>query len=221
MGQIQKILLAKEKAHSRARDELTSARQALPWRKVAKEYRFQAADGEVSLGDLFGNKSQLLIQHFMFGPEWEAGCKSCSMMADHINPSIPHLAARDVRLAAISRAPLDKLQAYHQRMGWDFAWVSSLGSDFNVSFTEAAMEAGEVNYNFGKGGRFPDGEAPGLSSFVKDSDGTIYHAYSVYARGLEAAMGIYDLLDLVPKGRDEDALGYSQAWFKHHDEYDD
>ena len=219
-----KGLLAKEKAHSRARDELTAARQALPWRKIGKNYRFKSVGGKVTLADLFGDKSQLLVQHFMFGPDWELGCKSCSMMADHINPSLPHLAARDVSFAAISRAPLEKLQAYRRRMGWDFEWVSSLGGDFNydfgVSFPEADVAAKNVHYNYRDGASFPDTEGPGMSAFFKDEDGVIYHTYSVYARGVESAMGVYDLLDMVAKGRDEDGLDYSQAWFRRHDEYD-
>lgn len=219
-----KELLAKEKAHSRARDELNEARRALPWRKVEKDYRFADTPGEVSLADLFGDNSQLLVQHFMFAPDWDAGCKSCSMMADHINPSLPHLAARDTSFVAISRAPLAKLHAYRDRMGWDFRWVSSLENDFNydfnVSFPAEENEPGKAHYNFGKSGPFPDGEAPGMSAFKRDNNGAIFHTYSVYARGLENAMGIYDLLDMVPKGRDEDGLEYSQAWFRRHDEYE-
>lgn len=220
-----KSLLKKEKAFSQARDELNAARRALPWRKVTQDYRFQSSQGEIGLADLFGHNSQLLVQHFMFGPDWEAGCKSCSMMADHINPSLPHLGARDVSFAAISRAPLEKLQGYRQRMGWNFEWVSSLGStfnyDFQASYSEKDVKAGQVYYNFAGGRSFPGTEGPGLSAFVKDEDGAIYHTYSVYARGLEASMGIYDLLDMVAKGRNEDGLDYAQAWFRRHDEYQD
>ena len=214
-----KALLEREKAHSRARDELTAARQALPWRKVTEGYRFDSTRGEVSLSDLFGGKSQLLVQHFMFGPDWDAGCKSCSMMADHINPSIPHLAARDVSLVLVSRAPLERLQTYRKRMGWDLEWVSSLGNAFNYDFNVSFAEAEGGTYNYGRAGKFPDGEAPGMSSFIKDADGAIYHTYSVYARGLEPTMNIYDLLDIVAKGRDEDDLEFNQSWFRRHDEY--
>lgn len=220
-----KELLKKEKAFSHARDELNEARRALPWRKVKKDYRFQSGDGEIGLADLFGDNSQLLVQHFMFGPDWDEGCKSCSMMADHINPSLPHLNARDVSFVAISRAPLNKLHDYRKRMGWDFEWVSSLDStfnyDFQASYPEEDVKAKQVYYNYAGNKSFPGTEGPGLSAFIKDNDGTIYHTYSVYARGLEATMGIYDLLDLVAKGRDEDGLDYAQAWFRRHDEYPD
>jgi predicted dithiol-disulfide oxidoreductase (DUF899 family) len=218
-----KALLEKEKAYSRARDDLNVARRALPWHEIGKDYHFDSAKGRVSLSDLFADKSQLLVQHFMFGPEWDEGCKSCSMMADHINASIPHLGARDVSFTAISRTPLDKLLAYHERMSWDFGWVSSLGSDFNydfkVSFPQADVDAKDIFYNYADGNAFPNTEGPGLSAFYKDEGGAIYHTYSVYARGLEAAIGIYSLLDMVAKGRDEDGLDFNQAWFRRHDEY--
>lgn len=216
-------LLKKEKEFTRERDAVTEARLALPWRKVGKDYRFEASDGEKSLSDLFGGHGQLIVQHFMFGPDWEEGCKSCSFMADHMGPSAPHLAARDVALVAVSNAPLDKLHAFRDRMGWDFEWVSSMGSDFNfdfhVTFTEEEMESGEVTYNY-RQTTFPSGEAPGISCFAKDADGTVFHTYSTYGRGLDIFIGAYNLLDIAPRGRDEQDLPYGMDWVRHHDRYE-
>ncbi len=220
-----KELLAKEKEFSRLRDELTAMRQALPWKKIHEEYRFHGPDGEETLADLFGDHSQLIIYHFMFDPEWDEGCKSCSFLADHYAPLIIHLAHRDVSLVTVSRAPLEKLEAFKRRMGWDFKWVSSLGSDFNrdfnVTFTQEEIDRNTVTYNYRDGTTFPVKEAPGISVFAKDSDGAIYHTYSAYARGLENFIGAYTLLDIVPKGRDEDDLPYGMAWLRHKDRYDD
>jgi predicted dithiol-disulfide oxidoreductase (DUF899 family) len=215
-----KALLAKEKAFTRLRDEMTAAQRALPWAKVEKTYTFDSDAGRVTLGDLFAGRGQLIVQHFMFHPDWSAGCKSCSFWADNFNPAIAHLNQRDVSFAAVSRASLATLNAFRQRMGWTFPWVSSAGSTFNydygVSFTaEQAKDGG--SYNFGTS-RFKGEEAPGLSVFAKD-DGTIYHTYSCYARGLDMLNGAYHLLDLVPKGRDEKALSYPMAWVRLHDEY--
>lgn len=216
-----KKLLEKEKAYSRARDDLTRERQALPWVKLNKEYTFEGADGPVSLAGLFASKNQLIIQHFMFDPEWDEGCKSCSFMADHMDPSVIHLANRDTAFAAVSRAPVEKLRAYKKRMGWGFTWVSSCSNDFNrdfhVTFTDAERENNECVYNFRSGVSFPAREAPGISVFARDESGTIYHTYSVYARGLEKVMTAYDLLDMVPKGRDED--GKNMYWLRRKDEY--
>lgn len=219
-----KALLAKEKAFTRARDELSRERQAMPWVKVEKDYVFDGPDGKVSLAELFGSASQLIVAHFMFGPNWEEGCPSCSFWADGYDPMVVHLAARDVAFAAISRAPLDKLEAYKQRMGWAFHWVSSLGYDFNqdfgVSFSEDELASGNVAYNY-KTGPFPVTEAPGLSIFYKDSTGDIFHTYSCYARGLDMMNTAYHLLDLVPKGRDESELPFTMAWVRRNDSYNE
>lgn len=220
-----RALLAKEKEMSRLRDELTAARQALPWRRVEKAYTFASTDGPVTLAELFGPHSQLMVYHFMFGPDWADGCKICSMCADHYDPLVVHLAARDVAMVTVSRAPLERLEAYRQRMGWGFRWVSAFENDFNqdfhVSFDPAELEAGKATYNFQEGRGFPVPEAPGVSVFAKDDAGAVHHTYSAYARGLENLLGIYSLLDLVPKGRDEAELPYSMAWVRHHDRYDD
>jgi len=220
-----KNLLVKEKEFSRLRDELTSTRQAMPWEKVDKEYRFHGLDGEETLADLFNGLNQLIIYHFMFDPEWNEGCKSCSFVADHYAPTIVHLAHRDVTLVTVSRAPLEKLEAFKQRMDWDFKWVSSLGSDFNhdfdVTFTQKEIEQSTASYNYREGVSFPVTEAPGISVFYKDPNGTVYHTYSAYSRGLENFIGAYTLLDIVPKGRDEDSLAYGMEWLRHKDRYDD
>ena len=216
-----KSLLAKEKAFTRLRDEMTAEQRALPWVKVEKNYVFESNNGKVSLSDLFEGRSQLIVYHFMFHPDWKAGCKSCSFWADNFNPAVAHLHQRDVSLVAISRAPLATLNAFEHRMGWSFPWVSSAGNSFNrdfeVSFTpDEAKDGG--NYNFGTR-RFKGEEAPGLSVFYKDKDGTIFRTYSTYSRGLDMLNGTYHLLDIVPKGRDEDALSYPMAWVRLHDEY--
>lgn len=219
-----KAHLIKEKAFTRQRDQLSRERRELPWVKVEKDYVFQGPNGAESLSDLFDGRSQLLVQHFMYGPDWEEGCPSCSFWADSYDGFIVHLAQRDVTMVAVSRAPLEKLKAYKRRMGWSFKWVSSLGSDFNrdfgVSFTPAEMEKGEMTYNYETRG-FPADEAPGASVFAKNDAGEIFHTYSCYARGLDMLNGAYHYLDLVPKGRDEDDLPYSMAWVRRHDEYED
>jgi predicted dithiol-disulfide oxidoreductase (DUF899 family) len=219
-----KKLLEKEKEFSRLRDELTQLRQDLPWEKVDKEYTFEGPRGSETLAGLFGDKSQLIIYHFMFDPEWTEGCKSCSFIADHYNPAIVHLEHRDVTMVTISRAPLEKLEAFKKRMGWTFKWVSSLGSDFNwdyhVSFTPEQKQKGEMYYNY-RTGTFPSSEAPGVSVFSKSDSGELFHTYSSFARGLENFLGTYTWLDIVPKGRDEDALRYGMEWVKHHDRYQD
>jgi len=214
-------LLKKEKAHSRARDELTQERQAMPWVQVIKQYKFDGTTGQVTLSDLFTGKSQLIVQHFMFDPDWDEGCKSCSFMADHMDPSIVHIAHRDTAFAAVSRAPLEKLVAYKKRMGWSFNWVSSyhcnFNRDFHVSFTEDEQNNATCNYNFRIGVTFPAKEAPGISVFAKDDLGNVYYTYSVYGRGLENVMTAYDLLDMVPKGRDE--AGQNMKWVRRKDSY--
>jgi len=217
-------LLAKEKELMRLRDEVSQQRRELPWEKIDKSYEFDGPGGKESLADLFDGRSQLIIYHFMFDPEWGEGCKSCSLGADHYDPSVVHLKARDVTMVTVSRAPLSKLEAFKQRMDWQFKWVSSLGSDFNrdfhVTFTPEELEKGEMYYNYGQR-MFPSTEGPGISVFYKDDAGDIFHTYSSYGRGLEAILGVYQLLDIVPKGRDEDELTYGMEWVRHHDRYGD
>ncbi len=216
-------LLAKEKELTRQHDELALARRELPWKPVTKDYVFDSSDGKATLGDLFGGCSQLAIYHFMFGPAWAEGCPSCSFVVDHIDGAVPHLQARDVALVMVSRAPLAKIEAFKKRMGWRFRWVSSFGSDFNydfhASFTPQQRDTGAVDYNYAMQ-EFPSEEAPGASVFAKDPSGRLFHSYSTYGRGLDALIGTYTLLDLVPKGRNEGELPFGMAWVRHHDRYD-
>ncbi len=216
-------LLAAEKQLTHQREAVAVARRKLPWVKVEKEYVFDGPDGEVTLADLFAGRDQLIVYHFMFGPDWEEGCPSCSFWADQYQGSVVHLAARDTTLVAISRGPLEALQAYRKRMGWDFTWVSSANNTFNfdfaVSFPEERREGDAPNYNFGTV-HFGMEEAPGLSVFARGDDGAVYHTYSTYARGLDPFNGAYQMLDVVPKGRDEDDLPYSMAWVRRHDSYE-
>jgi predicted dithiol-disulfide oxidoreductase (DUF899 family) len=216
-----RALLAKEKELTRQRDRLSEERRALPWVKVEKDYVFDGPNGRQTLSELFEGRSQLIVYHFMYGPDWSEGCKSCSFWADNFNGAVEHLKARDVTMIAVSRAPYSKLKAFQKRMGWSFKWVSSFGSDFNydfnVSFTPEQQQ-GKVFYNF-ENQEFPSDEAPGISVFYKDQDGNIFHTYSAYARGLDAVNGAYQLLDLAPKGRDEAGLPWSMAWVQHHDKY--
>lgn len=219
-----KELLSKEKEFSRLRDELSRKRRELPWEQVEKQYVFDGPGGKETLADLFGGRSQLIVYHFMFGPGWEEGCPSCSLLSDHIDGSVVHLAARDVRLVVVSRAPLAQIEAFKKRMGWRFKWVSSNGNAFNrdyhVSFTKEEMAKGEMTYNYATQ-KFPSEEGPGASVFYKDTAGDIFHTYSGYARGLDMLIGAYNWLDLAPKGRDEDGLAYTMAWVRHHDRYGD
>jgi predicted dithiol-disulfide oxidoreductase (DUF899 family) len=215
--------LRAEKEFTHARDRLAEKRRTLPWVKVEKPYTFESPAGRVSLADLFGGCSQLVVQHFMLGPGWEEGCKSCSFMMDHFNVAAVHLPARDVSFAAISRAPLAEILAFKERMGWNVNWVSAHGSDFNfdfhVSFRTEDFEDGAVYYNYDRQ-PFPHDEAPGVSVFARDSVGTVYHTYSTYGRGVEFIMGTYAILDLVPKGRDEEGMDYGMEWLRHHDRYE-
>lgn len=218
-----KKLLAREKRLTHERDAIAAERRQLPWVKVEKNYVFDTPSGKQTLADLFDGKSQLIVYHFMFGPDWQEGCPSCSFIMDHTDGALAHLAQRDVSFAAISRAPISKIEAFKKRLGWKFNWVSSNGNDFNydyhVSFTPEQKAQGKVEYNFDLM-EFPSAEAPGISVFYKDKNGTIFHTYSAYARGTEAPLGTYAYLDLVPKGRDEDGLRFTMAWLRHHDRYD-
>jgi predicted dithiol-disulfide oxidoreductase (DUF899 family) len=235
------VLLAAEKELTRRSDELAQRRQALPWVRVNKEYRFDTDEGSASLTELFRGRSQLLVYHFMFGPDYSAGCPSCSMIADGFDSFAVHLANHDVMLWAVSRAPLAKLQPYKRRMGWTFPWASSFESDFNsdfsVSFTEQEQRTGGIEYNYRSGSHAMDAKSapepvrqfaamcgtdaptytrdrPGMSAFVLD-DGAVYHTYSTYARGLDGLWGAYQWLDRAPLGRNEEA----GVWWRRHDEY--
>jgi predicted dithiol-disulfide oxidoreductase (DUF899 family) len=214
-------LLAAEKELTRQRDALTRRRMAMPWERVEKSYGFEGPNGALSLADLFDGRSQLIVYHFMLGPDWEEGCKSCSFWADNFNGIPIHLNHRDVTFTAVSRAPLAKINAYKKRMGWSFPWVSSYGSDFNydfhVSFTEKQLAAGKVGYNYGLVEGYE--ELPGLSVFYKNERGEVFHTYSCYARGIDMVNGAYQFLDLVPKGRDEDDFEFSMEWLRRHDQY--
>ncbi len=215
--------LAQEKELTRLRDQLSQDRRELPWVQVDKEYLFDGPKGKETLSELFEGRSQLIIYHFMYGPDWAEGCPSCSFWADNFNDSVVHLHHRDITLLAVSRAGLDSLEAYKKRMGWSFKWVSSFENDFNrdyhVSFTSDEMKNGEMNYNF-RITQFPSEEAPGISVFYRDEEGKVFHTYSCYARGLDMLNVAYHYMDLVPKGRDESNLPYSMAWLRRHDSYD-
>jgi len=216
-------LLAREKELSRLQDEVAARRRALPWVRVDKHYVFDTRDGQRSLAELFEGRSQLMVQHFMLGPGWEQGCPSCSFMADHTDGMNIHLAHRDITFTAISRAPLDEIERFRARMGWQFKWVSSNRNDFNydfhVSFAPEHRSDGEVYYNFGMTA-FPSEEAPGLSLFYRNASNEVFHTYSTFGRGVEVMMGTYHMLDLAPKGRDERDVPYKMEWVRHHDRYE-
>lgn len=215
-------LLREEKELTRLRDRLAARRRELPWIKVGKPYVFESPTGPVSLADLFDGRRQLIVYHFMFGPGWEEGCKSCSFVSDHLAPAVVHLQARDVAFAAISRAPIEEISPFKERMGWTFNWVSAHGNDFNhdyhVSFTAGELAKGKVCYNYAMM-EFPLEEGPGLSVFARAMNGDICHTYSTYGRGVDQLIGTYTLLDLVPKGRDEDPEA-TMSWVRYHDRYD-
>jgi predicted dithiol-disulfide oxidoreductase (DUF899 family) len=217
-------LLAKEKKLTREHDAIAVERRQLPWVRVEKNYVFDSPDGSKTLADLFDGRSQLIVYHFMFAPQWKEGCPSCSFNMDHTDGALVHLAERDVSFVAVSRAPSPNIEAFKNRMGWKFNWVSSYGSDFNydyqASFTPDEIATGKVEYNFDLV-EFPSAEAPGVSVFYKDAEGKIFHTYSAYARGAESTINTYNYLDLVPKGRDEDGLPFTMAWLRHHDRYAD
>lgn len=217
-----KALLAEEKTFTQQKDRLSAKRRELPLVRIDQDYRFKTTGGEKSLGDLFGSRSQLVVVHFMFGADWEEGCPSCSFWADNYSGTDVHLAARDTSLAVVSNAPLDTLQAYKGRMGWDFDWVSAEGnsfsSDFGVTFLDDEARANPQGYNFDK---LPYGdENPGVSIFLKLDDGTICHSYSTYGRGMEIFNGTYHLLDMTPKGRDEENLSFTMEWVRRRDQYE-
>jgi len=221
-----RAFVAKEKEFDRLRDELSRERRALPWERVDKAYVFDGPNGRESLADLFAGKSQLIVYHFMFAPDWEEGCKSCSFWADNFERLPVHLKHRDATLIAVSRAPFAKLDAYAKRLGWTFKWVSSGGNDFNhdyrVSFAKGQAERAQSEYNFGMSasdGRYVGEEFPGISVFYKNKAGEIFHTYSCYARGIDMMNNVYHYLDLTPKGRDEgDGI---MAWLRRNDEYKD
>ena len=217
-----RALLATEKEETKLRDKIRADRQNMPWVKVDKTYTFDTPDGKKTLADLFDGRSQLMIYHFMFGPDWEAGCPGCSFLSDHIDGTLAHLNNHDVTYVTVSRAPLDKIEAYKTRMGWKFPWVSSFGSDFNfdyhVSFTKEELESGKVFYNFREiSGDDANDELPGMSAFIRDESGNIYHTYSDYARGGEEILTTLMILDRAPKGRNETS---TLSFVKRHDEYD-
>lgn len=218
-----KALLAKEKTFSEQRDALARERRALPWVKLGKDYVFDGPGGKLTLAGLFGQRSQLLIYHFMLGPGWAQGCPSCSYLSDHVDGALPHLAARDVSFAAVSRAPLAEIERFRSRMGWKFPWVSSFGGDFNldfqVSFPIDSRTGNLLAYNYGRM-EFSGEELPGASAFYRDAGGTVYHTYSTYARGLDLMIGAYNWLDIAPRGRDEEGLPHSMSWVRHHDKYE-
>jgi len=215
-------LLASEKNLQAARDDLARKRRSLPSCRLEADYEFAGEGGSETFAELFGEHSQLLVYHFMFHPDWDEGCKSCSFWADSFDGMIPHLAARDVAFAVISRAPLTRLLEYQKRMGWSFHWVSSEGSsfnyDFDVSFTDEEIDANDTRYNYTEGSSVGP-EMPGVSVFQKDSDNRIFHTYSTFGRGLDPLNPVYQLLDLTPNGRDEDALPYPMDWVRRHDSY--
>jgi predicted dithiol-disulfide oxidoreductase (DUF899 family) len=217
-----KDLLTKEKELTRQHDELATLRRELPWVRVEKNYAFQGPSGEQTLSELFHGHSQLIVYHFMLGPGWKEGCPSCSFLADHLDGALVHLAARDVAFTAVSRAPYPEITPFKQRMGWQFVWVSSQGSEFNrdfqVSFSKEEVANGELVYNYGAS-IFRSEEAPGISVFAKDAKGSVFHTYSTYGRGPESTMAAYQLLDMVPKGRNEAGLPWPMAWVRHHDKY--
>jgi predicted dithiol-disulfide oxidoreductase (DUF899 family) len=218
-----KALLAREKELTRLSDQIARERRALPWVRIEKNYVFEAPEGRRTLAELFDGRRQLIVQHFMFAPGWEEGCKSCSFMADHVDGMRAHLAQRDLTLLVVSRAPLADIERFRRRMGWQFKWVSSQGTDFNydfgVSFTPEERGRGEVYYNYDLQ-QFPQAEAPGISVFYKDGGGEVLHTYSTYGRGVEAMMGAYRFLDLSPRGRGEDDLDFTMEWLRHHDLYE-
>ena len=218
-----KALLVKEKEFTRLRDQINAERRALPWVKVEKRYEFDGPDGRELLGDLFGGRSQLIVKHFMLGPDWQEGCVGCSFEVDHVGGALVHLENHDVSYVAVARAPLARIEAFKQRMGWRFKWVSSHGSDFNydfhVSFRDDEIARGEAYYNY-EVRKIGIDELSGRSVFYRDAAGDIFHTYSSYGRGGEMFLGTYSFLDITPKGREETVNGNMTDWVRHHDRYD-
>ena len=213
--------LAKEKEFTRQRDELSRLRRELPWEKVTKEYMFEGPGGKRTLAQLFGKKSQLIVYHFMFAPEWDEGCKHCSFWADNFDGIDVHLGHRDVTFLAISRAPLAKLEAFKKRMGWRFAWYSSHAADFNYDYQASFRPEEKKKYYNYKTEEMDMTDREGTSVFYKDPKGTVFHTYSAYARGIDILNGAYNFLDMAPKGRDEDHLDFTQEWVRYHDRYEE
>jgi len=217
-----RAFLREEKEFSKLRDRLAARRRALPWTRITTSYVFDSQRGRISLADLFADRSQLIVYHFMLADGWEEGCRGCSFVSDHFDGALAHLNARDVSFAAVSLAPLAEIERFKARMGWGFNWVSSHGTSFNydfrVSFTPAEVDAGKTDYNFGINQIMAD-EMPGLSVFARGADGEIYRTYSTYSRGLDLLIGTYNLLDLVPRGRNEDQEA-PMKWVRHHDRYE-
>jgi predicted dithiol-disulfide oxidoreductase (DUF899 family) len=216
-NQARQDLLDREKALNKWRDEIAVERRSLPWHQVKEDYLFSGPEGQLRLSELFGSKSQLIVYHFMYGPDWQEGCKSCSFWADQYDGINRHIGARDVSLAVVSRAPWQDFQAFKQRMKWGFTWLSSAGNTFNTDYHISFPDQKTGYYNYTET-RVRE-ELPGLSVFFKDDKGDIFHTYSTYARGLDPLNATYQMLDLVPKGRDEADLAYGMAWLKHHDDY--
>ena len=218
-----KDFLAEEKAFTRARDALAAKRRALPWTPVDEDYVFDGPDGPVKLSELFGDRSQLVIKHFMFAPEWAEGCIGCSFESDHIEAALPHLSRKDVAFACVSRAPVETLEAFRRRMGWSFAWVSSAKNrfnyDYNVTATDEERDAGVWRYNYETREQDSD-ELSGVSVFAKDDAGRVFHTYSSFGRGFEEVLSTYAMLDITPKGREEGPGEGLSTWVKHHDRYD-
>lgn len=214
--------LAREKEFTQLRDALSEGRRQLPWVKLEKDYVFDGSHGKECLSDLFEDRHQLIVYHFMYGPGWDEGCPSCSFWADNYDRIIVHLNHRDISMVTISNAPAKELDAYRSRMGWSFKWLSSLENDFNrdyhVSFTPEEVNEGKMFYNY-RDTNFPSSEGPGISVFYRDDDGSVYHTYSCYSRGLDMLNGAYHHMDLVPKGRDEADLSHSMSWLRRHDQY--
>ena len=218
--QARKALLAREKTFTHERDAISAARRDLPMVKVEKSYVFEEPGGRRTLDDLFAGKRQLIVYHFMLGPTWTEGCKSCSLIADHFEPSVVHLAARDTALVAISRAPVERIEPFKKRMGWTFRWLASAGTDFILDYhvsVEPEQVGAETEYNYVKT-RFPSEERPGLSVFLREG-GATYHTYSTYGRGLDLLIGAYNYLDLTPLGRQEEGMKHGMEWVRHHDRY--
>ena len=217
-----RTLLRQEKEFTHARERLAAQRRALPWVKVDRPYLFATATGPATLADLFEDRSQLIVYHFMLAPGWEEGCRGCSLVSDHFDGARPHVNARDISFVAVARAPLAEIERFKARMGWSFRWVSSYGTSFNrdfgVTFTAEEQADGTKSYNYGSTSAMHE-EMPGLSVFLRRADGEIFHTYSTYSRGLDAPINAYNLIDLTPKGRDEDPAS-PMNWVRHHDRYE-